>query len=447
MSQSLFNVLYPLFSTLLISIPLCMFIDILKNKFKFITYLICMYLVLVSISNISKEISIILSAFIFITFLYTITRNVVYSTSIYILINISMSVSDSIVGNLYTLLLNVSFRELESNSIFKLFVNIPILVLTLLFCFLIKKLTLKVIDVHPNLLSNKSLKKFIRSVFAIVIIIYITYAVLFAITYKITLAYDTLFFEIIYSLSAFTIIILLVIVAYILINVINISNKQELIDKENKQLKDYTNMLESMSSDLRRFKHDYVNILYTLGDYINEEDIHGLQEFYRTELLPESNKIVNRDKYISLLKNIKIMPLKALISSKILIAQSHGIETRIEIFEEIDKISIKTIDICRIIGIFLDNAIEATSLCEKKFIHFAAIKNDDNVIIVILNSCSKDCPPIYKLYENNFTTKGGNHGIGLKFVKELINSEYRNILLNTSVNNEVFKQELIIENI
>ncbi|WP_261828817.1 GHKL domain-containing protein [Inconstantimicrobium mannanitabidum] len=154
---------------------------------------------------------------------------------------------------------------------------------------------------------------------------------------------------------------------------------------------------------------------------------------------------MSKDKHLALLKYIKIIPLKALVSSKLIYAQSKGIETKIELIENIEKINIKTIDICRIIGILLDNAIEASLLCEKKLVHFAIVKNNNMTIFIINNSCINNIPPIYKLYEDNYSTKGKNHGIGLKTIRNIINNDYNNILLNTKLEDGLFKQELIIK--
>ncbi len=444
MSEIWFNVLYSFFTTLLITIPLIIFTDIEKKRLNYIICVIITYIIAYISPSISKQFGLLLLFINCILYLYIVFNNITYSIIMYILICFSICIADALIGFIFLIFFNLSYSELMDNSLIKLLINIPILLLTCVICIYVKRVIKKILNLYPNLLLDNNIKKILHLIFYVILLLYISYYIIFNIYFN--KYYNSIpYITFIYTLSVLVISLILISVAYILINVINLSTKQEFIDKENKQLKDYTNMLENMSTDLRRFKHDYVNILYTLGEYINEKDIYGLQEFYNKELLPESNKIINRDKYISLVKNIKIMPLKALISSKILIAQSHSIETRIEIFEEIDEISIKTIDICRIIGIFLDNAIEASCLCKKKFIHLAAIKNDDNIIIVILNSCPIDSPPVYKLYEKDFSTKGENHGIGLKFVKDLINNSYKNILLNTSVNNGVFKQELIIK--
>jgi len=215
--------------------------------------------------------------------------------------------------------------------------------------------------------------------------------------------------------------------------------------KEYLQLKNYTNMIEDMYSDLRSFKHDYLNILSTLETYIKKEDIDGLKNFYYKDLLPESNIIMNKNISLSLLSHIKMSPLKALLSSKIINAHSHDIDVEIELIDDIDEINMSTLDICRIIGVFMDNAIEGSSLCDYKSIHFAAIETENEIIFNIHNSCLSSTPPVYKIFKKNFSTKGNGRGIGLSSVRNLIDKRYKNVLLNTKIENCIFKQELIIQ--
>jgi two-component system sensor histidine kinase AgrC len=215
--------------------------------------------------------------------------------------------------------------------------------------------------------------------------------------------------------------------------------------KEYLQLKDYTNMIENMYLDLRSFKHDYLNILSTLETYIEKQDINGLKNYYYKDLLLESNIIMNKDISLSLLSHIKINPLKALLSSKIINAHSQGIDVKIELIDDIEEINMSILDICRIIGVFMDNAIEGSSLCDYKFIHFMAIKTENEVIFNIHNSCLSSTPPVYELFKKNFSTKGNGRGIGLKNVRNLIDKRYKNVLFNTKIENCIFKQELIIQ--
>lgn len=240
-----------------------------------------------------------------------------------------------------------------------------------------------------------------------------------------------------------TLIVLLILSFY---NNMKSQFEQKFKELEFAHIIEYTKIVESMSSDMISFRHDYLNVLQTINGFIETKDLAGLSQFYKNELLPESYNTLVKGKSYMRLKYIKIIPLKALISSKIINAESAGINVDVEIIEEIDEISISTIDICRIIGVLLDNAIEAASLTEIKSIQIAVMKNDEKVVFIIANSCLDSTPPIYKIYEKNFSTKGNGRGIGLKNVREIIDKKYDNIILNTEISNLIFKQELNIYN-
>lgn len=74
------------------------------------------------------------------------------------------------------------------------------------------------------------------------------------------------------------------------------------------------------------------------------------------------------------------------------------------------------------------------------------IKSLNCTTFIIENSCLSNLPPIHKLFEDGFSTKGTDRGFGLNIVRRLINKKYPNILLNTKIESEIFKHELIINN-
>lgn len=442
MNEAIFYLLYTLMSSLLYVLNLYIINKKLLDRNSFFKYFLCIFISMslcVKNTKISTFVCLLVS---FLFFLKRINKLISFMLS-YIITMIILIISDTCVGFFITKILNISYKDFLSSNFLPIFSTILIIFLSTFISVLLRKFFTKINFNIENIYLTKTTKKLIFNIILIFIALDILFR-LFTLS-AIDMIFDNEFY--IYIICVFILISFLIVILYFLYKIIKISFQNDFIDKENKQLKEYTDMLEKMSSDLRKFKHDYVNILYTLGDFINNGDIQGLKEYYNNDLLPESKNIVKTDKNITLLKNIKITPLKALISSKLLTAQSEGIEINAEVLEEIDHISIKTIDICRIIGIFLDNAIESAITCEKKFIHFAMIKTPGNIIIVILNSCPQDIPPIYQLYKKNFSTKGLNRGIGLTSVKELIDTSYDNILLNTTASSGTFKQELIIKEV
>ena len=242
-------------------------------------------------------------------------------------------------------------------------------------------------------------------------------------------------------------------ISVLLVYSINKNTKDKLIqkykdkDRECKQLKEYTDRLEAKTKALCGFKHDYMNILIVIGSYIKDDDIIGLTEFYNKDLLPESIRVIECDKGFGVLHHIKISALKGLISSKAILAHANGIQINIEIVEDIFEMGISVIDISRIIGILFDNAIEAALMCKVKKINFGLIKSEGSTVLRISNSCAEDTPPIHKIYEKNFSTKGCSRGVGLKTIKQIINEKYTNIIINTKIKDCVFTQELVIYDI
>ncbi|MDS0526342.1 GHKL domain-containing protein [Clostridium sp. SHJSY1] len=439
MSSLTFYTLYPLVMTLLISIPISI-LNIMKSKKFFLIYIVLCYFFMIiflfkNLTNFAIVIEMILSSF----YLYINNKNLTYSLITPVFVFFIIAISDTVTGIFVTKILHFSYIETKSNLNLYFFIGIAILTLTILITKFIKKIYIQII-------RNIELPRFssFYPVMAITSILIFVLLLSYISALRFFIPFVTENFIALYSLSVLFFLLIFIIIIYLAVHYVKLSIKQNFIDKENKQLKDYSNMLENMSTDLRRFKHDYINILSTLGEFINQGDMDNLKEYYKNELLTESTKIINRDKYISLLKNIKITPLKALISSKIIYAQSKGIKTIVEILDEIDKLPIRTFDICRILGIFLDNAIEASLQCDNKFIHLAIIQNDDATIIILINSCLEDTPPVYKIYTKDFSTKGKGRGIGLKSVKDMLNQKYKNILLNTTITNCTFKQEMIM---
>ena len=38
--------------------------------------------------------------------------------------------------------------------------------------------------------------------------------------------------------------------------------------------------IESINNEMRKFRHDYVNILTTMSEYIREDDMPGLRQYF-----------------------------------------------------------------------------------------------------------------------------------------------------------------------
>lgn len=207
------------------------------------------------------------------------------------------------------------------------------------------------------------------------------------------------------------------------------------------RLQEYTNQIENMYSSLRSFKHDYSNIMLSMSGYIEANDMDGLKEYFDKEILPLSKKITKNTAHINQLMNIKTTELKSIISSKLLYAIELNINVNIEVTDEIVSLPIDTLDLCRVIGIFLDNAIEATLETDQPSIRFALINLETEYIFVISNTFLEKGIPYATLAKPNVSTKGANRGIGLYNAHEII-SRYNHAFLDTEIQDKIFVQRL-----
>ena len=97
------------------------------------------------------------------------------------------------------------------------------------------------------------------------------------------------------------------------------------------------------------------------------------------------------------------------------------------------------IDLSRVVGILLDNAIEGAKATERPYIKLALINKENSVSMILVNSTTKDTPPIHVIYKKGFSTKGNNRGLGLNNLKEII-GKYNNVSLDTIIEANEFTQ-------
>ena len=215
--------------------------------------------------------------------------------------------------------------------------------------------------------------------------------------------------------------------------------------EEKNEIQEYSHIIEEMYSETRRFKHDYINMLSPLKEYIDNEDIEGLGEFFYKNVIDMDKNIKWSNSNIDKLKYIKVQGLKAILSTKLIKASSMNIDISVHIVEDIDYIYMNIIDLCRIIGILMDNAIEAARECEAPQIFIVVANKNDYVVIAVHNNFFGDKPLIHKIYKEGFSTKGGGRGVGLHTVKNIIDTKYENVFLNTSIEGNMFIQEIWIK--
>ncbi len=224
---------------------------------------------------------------------------------------------------------------------------------------------------------------------------------------------------------------------------------QEQIQTEAKKkalqdLQDYTHNLEAMYNGLRSFKHDYINILLSISGYIENCDMDELKNYFENKIFPTKHLIDQGDYKLNQLSNIGVLEIKSLLSAKMIYAHESGIDVTIDIPDRVDRFLIDTVDLARILGIFLDNAIEATLETEQPQIGLNILRNKAGVSIIISNRFQDNGVALHRLKQKGFSTKIGHPGIGLSNAQKIIHS-YDNVILETTMHSDCFVQHMELE--
>ena len=205
----------------------------------------------------------------------------------------------------------------------------------------------------------------------------------------------------------------------------------------------YTQKIEQQYNSVRTLQHDYKNILSSLYSYIEDGEMDGLKQYYIDKIEGTFNDSAKNLFALEGLSKIKVSEIKSILAAKLMKAQSLGIDSKFEAKDEIHTISIDTVSLVRMLGVIMDNAIEALLEVEEGELIVACYEMGGSVTFVVQNSCKKDIPELSLLKKHGFSTKGEGRGLGLSILSELA-SLYDNVVLQTSISNEKFTQRLMV---
>ena len=303
--------------------------------------------------------------------------------------------------------------------------NILVCFYTIIFCYVLRVKILQLVNIKFN-------NKFIA---LMIILCFIN---------MLTLFYD---FSINYERNYNYIFPLIILIIFLII-IINFFNDKIFISDKVKEyntllrfMKNYENELEE-----KRIKgHEIKNQISTINSMlIDNANKHKLEKYVK-ELVGDYKDLDNV-KY-SDLQYLPSNGIKGFICSKISLAVSKNIDVEVLIEKEIEHSVISNLDdknfkyLCIILGVLLDNAIEASieSIDKKMGIEIYLINR--GVLIVITNSYTNKSNDKVNLLKSS---KGKNRGHGLKLVRRVI-SQSNKFVLNSEVNLDSFVQKLLIK--
>lgn len=221
-------------------------------------------------------------------------------------------------------------------------------------------------------------------------------------------------------------------------------NKNKIIEEYN-QLFKYIKNYEEIMEKQRIEKHEYKNQLIAIKGMVSNKNKE--LNIYIDNIIGKENKVKNL--WIEKLKNIPTGGLKGLLLYKISEIENNNINISLDIEKRVDKFKFSALSseeysgLCRVLGVFLDNAKEASEKCEDKQVGIEIIFKNGRLCFIISNTFC-DTIDIQKLEKKGYSTKGFNRGYGLFLAKQTIDSNIRFKSEREIVNN-YYIQKLIIK--
>lgn len=241
-----------------------------------------------------------------------------------------------------------------------------------------------------------------------------------------------------------TILSFISLLAYFAVSICSLIQLLKLIftTKKLESAESYNSSLQILHDSVRGFKHDFDNTITTIGGYIITNDIEGLRKYYNQ--LQEDCQKVNTLYLLnpSVVNNDGIYNL---ITKKYHEADSKNIKVNMTFSLDLNTLKMPIYEFARILGILLDNAIEASSESQDKTINLT-FRNDfksSRQLIIIENTFIDNNLDTEKIYEKGTSSKENHTGLGLWTVRKII-KKHNNINLFTSIKNNLFSQQLEI---
>ena len=215
----------------------------------------------------------------------------------------------------------------------------------------------------------------------------------------------------------YIVIIIFVVVSFVYV-IYNKFQRQAMEDKYNESM-EYVLRYEKIINEQGKKNHEYNNQLMVIKGYINKPE--RLSE-YLDEVIGEHKTGQNYT-----VKQLGFLPdggVKGLLYHKLSKMEDNNIKYYLYVDQnlkdkDIESFDLKTYrDLTKLLGVFLDNAIDAALKSEEKEIEVELKDKDDCLLLTISNTYDKNTD-INKVGKSGFTTKGVGHGFGLSIVKDI----------------------------
>ena len=349
----------------------------------------------------------------------------IFAAIIYTILGI---IPDLITIGIATQLLCVDKEHYYRNIAGSVLGNTIISIETIVIVFLLKNILKKIINYN----FSTSKKIIFTSILTIVFIAFFFYK--FAIGYRMN---DDILVYLI-SILGFMI---------ILITLFKQKIENEAISKKYDDLLNIMKNYESDIEEQRTMIHETRNELMTIKSKINDKEKEAEIIKYIDSIM--GDKVSSKMSKYSKFKYLPSNGIKGFFYYKFIEAEKRDVKVSVNISKKIENSFLGKIDtsnfkdLVRIIGVYLDNAIDASSESKEKKLGIEIYLIKKDIEIIISNTFENEINT-EKLGKEKFTTKGKNRGHGLLLVRHILNNN-SNIEVSNEIINNLYIQKIKIK--
>lgn len=332
----------------------------------------------------------------------------------------------TLVGAIYIFRVSkeVYYSNIASSALCNLFVCSGMLLLTIILRKSLKKL------INYNLSTNKK----------IIVMSSITLVMLAIFFYNLIKTFE-------FNNNIITYLVIIVMLICILLYLFKQKIENEKISKKYDELLDVMKSYESDIEEQRTLRHETKNEFATIKCKLQDKENNKTIIEYIDSVIGEKEK-AGSTKY-SKFKYLPSNGLKGFFYYKFIEAEKKGINVSINISKQIENSFLKDIetkdfkDLARIIGVYLDNAIEASSTSEDKKLGIEMYLIKEKIEIIITNTFNNEIN-LDKIGKESFSTIGKHRGHGLLLVNKIL-SENNMFEAKNEIRGNIYIQSLKIK--
>lgn len=222
--------------------------------------------------------------------------------------------------------------------------------------------------------------------------------------------------------------------------------QQKRIEDQNVSLRQqgaYIENLEGLQREVRKFRHDFKNMMSGMYLQAEEGNLEAIQSYIHEMTEDFDLQVGSQIRLMNQLANIRVTEVKGLFLEKMKTMQEEEIHWELEVLKPFEKTRIRSTDLCRCLGILLDNAMEEVKGRKDGQIHIMISSQSGYTTFRVKNTLYTSLD-FHKVGTFGYSTKGKDRGIGLDNYKKIL-GKYEKTLPLTTIQDGYFIQELKIQ--